>query len=147
MRLLPCKNWSDLLFLFFLLIPGRYLMGITEFCFWCQAFQKMECPHLCPMRFLHTKLQHFILRFIKMCLLCGYHWNCGHRGWKEVQRQGEDMVTLRITLFSSKIKLALKALTIITCQHTKPGYKNIPGIRQLVKRFLPNKHISNWDTN
>ncbi len=82
MRLLPCKNWSDLFFFFFLLIPGRYLMGITEFCFWCEAFQKMECPHLCPMRFLHTELQHFILRFIKMCLLYGYHWNCGDRGVK-----------------------------------------------------------------
>jgi hypothetical protein len=59
----------------------------------------------------------------------------GDRGCKEAQRQGEDSVTL----FSSEIKLALKAWLIITSQQTKPGYKNILGIRQLVKRFLPNK--------
>jgi len=88
MRLLPCKNWSDFLFFIFLTILGRYLVGITDFFFWCEAFQKMECPHLCPMRFyilrfllvyeiFHTELHHFILRFIKMSLLCGYHWKRG----------------------------------------------------------------------
>jgi hypothetical protein len=48
----------------------------------------------------HREYQHFILRFIKMSLLCEYYWNKGYLGWKEAQRQGEDRNTLRITLMS-----------------------------------------------
>ncbi len=43
----------------------------------------------------------FILRFIKISLLCGYYTTERvHREWKEAQRQGEDRVTLRITLIN-----------------------------------------------
>ncbi len=48
---------------------------------------------------LNAGYQHFILRFIKMSLLSDTTER-GYRGWKEAQRQGEDRVTLPITLIS-----------------------------------------------
>jgi hypothetical protein len=38
-----------------------------------------------------------------MSLLCRYFVKEGIGGWKEAQRQGEDRVTLRITLISRPI--------------------------------------------
>ncbi len=52
---------------------------------------------------LNAEYEHFILRFIKMSLLCRYFVKEGIGGWKEAQRQGEDRVTLRITLISRPI--------------------------------------------
>ncbi len=44
---------------------------------------------------LNAEFQHFIPRFNKTSLLCGSHSKRGDTGWKEAQRQGEDMMTLR----------------------------------------------------
>jgi hypothetical protein len=49
---------------------------------------------------LNVEYQYFILRFIKISLLYGYHWKRG-QGVKEAQRQGEVRVTLRITLLTN----------------------------------------------
>ncbi len=65
--------------------------------------------HLSRLLFFHTiitlvpcalngELQHFILRFYKIFLLCGYQVKEGiGGGWKEAQRQGDERVTLQIT--------------------------------------------------
>ncbi len=54
---------------------------------------------------LNAEFQHFILRLIKMSLLWKYHSKRfpGDSGWKEAQRQGEDRITLQITLINVQI--------------------------------------------
>jgi hypothetical protein len=51
---------------------------------------------------LNAEFQDFILRFNKMSLLRDFADTIERedRGWKEAQREGEDRVTLRITLLS-----------------------------------------------
>jgi hypothetical protein len=59
---------------------------------------------------LNAEFQHFILRFnLKNSLLCRYHW-MRDKGWEQVQRHGEDRVTLQITLSRFPHHYYLKAV-------------------------------------
>jgi hypothetical protein len=49
-------------------------VGTTDFIlFLMGSILENGMPTPMPHEILHTELQHFILRFIKMSLLCGYH--------------------------------------------------------------------------
>jgi hypothetical protein len=59
---------------------------------------------------LNAYLQHFVLRFNKISLLrrwCDDTTERGDRGWKQGQRQGEDRVTLLITLLGILLFISL----------------------------------------
>jgi hypothetical protein len=113
-------NWVSSCLSFFLNTSTAAIYIFTDPNITTTVISLEPCCIKCWVSAFHTELQHFMLRFHKNVFTLRIQFKEGKGGWNQAQRQGEDRVTLQITL------MCHWRCTKLT--HTKSGISRWPPV-------------------